>query len=140
MCELLLQLEGVRVLPLFGLQYIMLRCVGGLSVYVFFMLSWDTPTEVYLQLFYFNLQKIRHFILFLYYSSQTFTYHTNFESIDLWYFVTQYFAADKYIYDLSKSLITNPKKTLKYRSLSGVGRSLWGRSWLWFKWYGFHDS
>ena len=33
-------------------------------MYLFFILSWDTPAEVYLQLFYFDIQQRRHFIMF----------------------------------------------------------------------------
>ena len=36
--------------------------------------------------------------------------------------------------------ITYIQQTLKDRSISGFGKSLRGRSWLWFKLYGFNDS
>ena len=38
-------------------------------------------------------------------SSQNPAYINKFESIPLWYFWTQFFAADKYIYDLPKASI-----------------------------------
>ena len=63
------------------------------------MLSQDTPDYVYLQLLYFNQQKICHFSMLGYKSSQNSTYLSNFESLSLFYFVTQRFAADKYMYD-----------------------------------------
>ena len=45
------------------------------------MLSQDTPAWVYKLLLYFDLQKIRQFIMFHYYSSQNSTYLKNLESI-----------------------------------------------------------
>ena len=77
------------------------------------MLSQDTPAEVYKLLLCFDLQQIRHFIMFCYYSSQNSAYLKNYESISLWYFVTQLFAAVKYIYNLLKASISNTKQTLK---------------------------
>ena len=38
---------------------------GELSLYVFFMLSLDTPAEVYKLILYFDLQEIHHFIILL---------------------------------------------------------------------------
>ena len=77
------------------------------------MLSRDTPAYVYLLLLYFDLQQIRHFIIFYLYSPQNSAYLTNVESIPLWYFVSQFFDADKYIYNLPKASITNTQQTLK---------------------------
>ena len=74
-----------------------LRSYSELSVYVFFVLSRDTLAYVYLLIFYFDLQQIRHFICP---SSQNSTYFTNFESISLWYFVTHFFTAENNIYNL----------------------------------------
>ena len=73
-------------------------------------------------------------------SSQHSTYLTNEKSIALLYFVTQFFAADKYIDDLLKASITNTKQTLKYRAISAVEQSLWGISWIWLKLSGFSES
>ena len=78
--------------------------------------------------------------MFHYESSQNSTYLTNSESISLWYFVTQFFAAYKYIYDPLKALIANTNQTLKDGAVSGVGQSLLGILWLWFKFSGFSDS
>ena len=64
-------------------------------------------------------------------------YITNLESISLWYFVTQLFTW--YIYDLPKCGFFDKKQTLKYGSKSWVRRSLWGRSWVWFKWSVFRS-
>ena len=103
------------------------------------MLSLDTPADVYKLLLYFDLHWIRHFIMFRYYSSKNSAYITNFESISLWYILTQLFTAVKYIYNLPKLSIYDTKQTLKYEAISGVGRSLWGRSWLWLKLSGFRN-
>ena len=62
--------------------------------------------------------------MIFYESSQNSTYLTNFESIALLYFVTQFFTADKFIYDLPKAAITKTKQKSKYGALSGVGWSL----------------
>ena len=80
--------------------------------------------EIYLLRFifcYFTLiyNKYVNLLGFICPSSQNSTYHTNFESIGLSYFVTQFFAAYKYIYDLSKASITDTNKTFKYRDISG---------------------
>ena len=55
------------------------------------------------------------------------------------YFVTQRFAADKYIYNLPNASITYKNQTLKNRALSGIILLLWGRLWLWFQLFGFSD-
>ena len=70
------------------------------------MLSQDIPAYVYLMIFYFDLQCVHHFIMLHLYSSQNSSYLKNCETIYLWYFWTQLFAADKYIYNLPKELFT----------------------------------
>ena len=56
---------------------------GELSIYVCFMLSRDTPAGVYNLLLYFDLHRIRHFIMFCYQLSQKSDYLKIFESISL---------------------------------------------------------
>ena len=51
--------------------------------------------------------------MFCYSSSQNPAYLTNFESITLWYLVTQIFTADKYINNLPKYPLTNTKQIFK---------------------------
>ena len=107
-----------------------LKSYSDLSIYVYFMLSQYTPAEVNFMILYFDLQQIPRFIMFSYWSSQNSTYITNFEPIRLWYFVTQIFAAVKYINNLVKAPISKTKQTLKYRALSGVRWLLWWISWI----------
>ena len=67
-----------------------LHSYGELSLCTYFMLSWDTPAEVYKMLLHFDLQQLHHFIIFYYSISQNSTYLTNLQSIILWYLVKQF--------------------------------------------------
>ena len=133
-CELLIQLERVCVLCLFGLQPIKLQWVINICLlYVIVRYTWLGLLRDIVLLSTINKS-------FYYVSSQNSTYLRNFESISLWYFVSQYFNADKFIYDVLKSLITETKQTLKDGALSGFNPSLWVKPWLWFKLSGFSNS
>ena len=137
MCELLLQLDGASVLRLFSLQplklwqFINICLLYVLVIYTYWglfaaiVLLSTTSTSIY----YVSL-----LITTKLYLSHKF--RINFFVI----FCNTIFAADNYIYDLSKYLITKTNQTLKERALSGVGKLLQGRSRLWFKLYVFSDS
>ena len=61
MCELILQVDRVRVLCLFEVKF---QKFGEFLIYVFFKLSQVTPDLVYFQLLYFYPQQICHSIMF----------------------------------------------------------------------------
>ena len=134
MCKLLLHLGGVPVLHLISLQPIKWRWVINICLlYVIARYTWLSLFAVIL--FLSTINKSFYYVSLLIITKLYLSH--KFKINWLWYFVTQLFAADKYIYDLPKSSINDTNHTLKYWALSGVGRLLWGRSWLWFNSSGF---
>ena len=136
-CNILQHLDRSSVLRLFGLQYLKLQWVINICLlYVISRFTW-------LGLFAF---------IVLWSTTNTSFYHVLLLIIRILYLSHKYqiglflifyyiiFAADKYIYKLPKYLITNNKQTFKQVPISGVGRSLWGISWLWFKYFGFSET
>ena len=137
MWEILLQLNGASVLCIFSLQPIRLQCVINIcllcviSRYTYWSLFaviilWSTTKTLF-----FNVSLL--IITKLYLSQRI-------ESISLYYFVTQLFAAVKYIFDNLKESISDTNQAFKDRDISGFVQSFWGISWFWIKSYGFSDS
>ena len=65
--------------------------------------------------------------------------NVHFEGIYL-FSLNQHTAMSNITIWLHSRYITFTHQILKYRYISGVGRSLWRRLWLWFKSYGFSNS
>ena len=103
-------------------------CYGELSILFLLILSRDTPAYVHFLLLQIDLQQFCYFMMFYFKLLQCFAYLNFFESIPLWYFWTQYFAADKEIPNLQ--IFDHPQRSATTERCSTIGDRLITMRWI----------